>query len=485
MGVGLYHELRGRRRAAWLYSALCLLVAGGLGVVLSSFVTPVLLLILGLGFKLAARFDVSFVDAERGTAAIRHWARYQLTNFDQLLRVTDKIHSAGALALTLGPLERLSTVAVPALAIGVLVWLWLRSLNRRAGGADLIATLSARPPRPGDHLELRLAESLETVAIAAGVATPRLFLIDQGVVNAAAIGTSPKGSAVLVTRGFVDALSPAEAEAALGRLVTMICAGDLGVALSVNAVFQTFGFFLTLLDLPVRWGAWRTLGGLALLGVTPRPSPGKVARTAERLDDSLEGDTIVDINALIARFPSRLLGTMITAPLMPFILISALFKTVMFLWTALFMGPPLSLLWRSRCLWTDATAARRNVDPEELASALDKMTDVPEGAASRAYLFFTGRGSGREPAGDRRTMMMALTPSADARKQRLLALCGDAIRPKREPKRGRFAFIVFMAALLTLLLPLVLVLVALVGYLTLIVMTIALAAGLALVAAVV
>ena len=45
-----------------------------------------------------------------------------------------------------------------------------------------------------------------------------------------------------------------------------------------------------------------------------------------------------------------------------------------------FMGPPLWMMWHNRCLWTDATAARRTLDPEDLASALEKMTDVPEGA---------------------------------------------------------------------------------------------------------
>jgi hypothetical protein len=82
-------------------------------------------------------------------------------------------------------LERLSTVAVPALAVGILVWFWLRALNLRAGGADLVETLSARPPRPDDQTELRLANSLETSAIASGVPAPRLFLIDQTIVNAA------------------------------------------------------------------------------------------------------------------------------------------------------------------------------------------------------------------------------------------------------------------------------------------------------------
>jgi Zn-dependent protease with chaperone function len=483
--VGLYHELRWRRRSGWLYSLICLLVAGGLGVVVSSFMTPLVLLAVGLPLKLAARIGISPLVAAGGSAVIRDWAHYQLTNFGQVLDATQKIHSLGGLTFMLPALERLSTVAVPALAVGILVWFWLRALNLRVGGADLVETLSARPPRPDDQTELRLANSLETSAIASGVPAPRLFLIDQTIVNAAAIGTSPKNSAVLVSRGLIDALSTAETEAAMGRLVAMICAGDLAVAQSVNAAFQTFGLFLTLLDLPVRWGAWRTLGGLMLVGITPRPSPRSVARTAARLDDSLQADTIVDVNKLIAKFPVRLLGVIVTAPFLPFIVISALFKTVMFLWSAFFMGPPLWMMWHNRCLWTDTTAARRNLDPDDLASALEKMTDVPEGAESRAYLFLGARETKRRAVADRRTVTMALAPSVYSRRQRLLAMDANSIEADHRRKPGRFGFVVFIVVLLTLLLLLGLILFALIGYLTLIVMTIALAAGLALVVALV
>ena len=182
--------------------------------------------------------------------------------------------------------------------------------------------------------------------------------------------------------------------------------------------------------------------------------------------------TIVDVNKLIAKFPVRLLGVIVTAPFLPFIVISALFKTVMFLWSAFFVGPPLWLMWRNRCLWTDATAARRNLDPDDLASALEKMTDVPEGAESRAYLFL----------GARETKRSAV---ADSRRQRLLAMGTNSIEADHRRKPGRFGFIVFIVVLLTPLLLLGLILFALIGYLTLIVMTIALAAGLALVVALV
>src|SRR5271167_3327906 len=46
----------------------------------------------------------------------------------------------------------------------------------------------------------------------------------------------------------------------------------------------------------------------------------------------VEFGSVVDVNKLIAKFPVRLLGVIVTAPFLPFVVISALFKTVMFLW---------------------------------------------------------------------------------------------------------------------------------------------------------
>src|SRR5262249_31839537 len=150
-----------------------------------------------------------------------------------------------------------------------------------------------------DRDEQRLANILETAAIAAGVPVPRLFLVDQPVINAAAVGRSARSASVLVTRGLIEAFTPAEIEATMGRLIATICAGDLAVAQSVDAAFQTFGLALTLIDLPVRLGAWRTLAGFTLVGLTPVASPKAVARMAARLDDSLQADTIVDVDKLV------------------------------------------------------------------------------------------------------------------------------------------------------------------------------------------
>ncbi len=370
--------------------------------------------------------------------------------------------------------------------MGVLVWFGLRGLNLRSGGADLVERLAARAPNRSDPEERRLGDLVEQVAIAAGAPTPGLFMIDQATVNAAAIGTSPRNAIILVTRGLVDSLDRAETEATMGRLMATICAGDLRVAQSMFAAVQTFAFFLNVLDLPVSLGAWRTLGGLALLVASPRPAPQRIAGLVERLDASRYADSIGGVKRLIAKFPTQALGVIVTAPLVPFIVISGLFKTALFLWTAFFLGPPLGLVWRNRCLWSDAMAARRNLDPEALASALGKMTAVPAGAESRAYLFVGGQATKKRAVADRRSMTLALAPSTALRIRRLAALGSDPLRagpPARAPHQ--VAATLKAALLFLVLLPLGLILVASIGFLTAITMSVALAAGLLLVAVVV
>jgi len=291
---------------------------------------------------------------------------------------------------------------------------------------------------------------------------------------------------------LIDSLTRPEIEAILGRLVAAICAGDLAAAQSVQAAFQTLGLLVTLIDLPVRSGAWRALLSFMHVALMPVASPNAVARMAIQLEDSLEAETIADVEDITKRFPVRLIASIVMLLLWPFVLISALFKLVLVLWTSMFMRLPLWLMWRSRVLWTDATAARRNLDPEELASALSKLTELPEGAQLRAYLFLGHPGNPHDAKPRHaRAMSMALVPPSAARTKRLLVLAGRAgagapvgrgsARSGRAIWLAWLIFIVILAPFLLIMIAMGLVLIFLVLQLTLVVTMFALAAGLALV----
>lgn len=460
------------------------MVSAGVGLVLSTIVTPIVLLALGGLLKFVAALGVIDSLALGGIALIHDFVGTQLADFDRLSDTLDGVNSLGDMALLAPPLARLAPAALPALLAGMLVWLWLRGLFGRSSTQDLITRLKARPAKPDDFEERQLGNIVAEVAIGAGAPPPLLFLIDTPMVNAAALGSPDKG-VVLFTRGMLDRLDRSETEAVAARLVSAIGAGDLHAATGIMAVFRTLGFFLTVLDLPLRWSAWRTLGGLLLVSVTRRAGGDALGRLGEGLEEGLEADTLPDLDRIAGNAPV-LVAKLVRLLLLPFYLISIFYKLILFLWTALFLGPPMALLWRNRCYWTDARAVKLGRNPEAFAQALERIgaPDPPPGCEAFAYLFIAAPTTARRAITDRRGLAMALTPPTSKRLARLSAM-GAA------PRRGRALDLATLAAhpvralavgaLGLLLIPLFAVLVTAIGFLTVMVMTFGLLAGFSIV----
>lgn len=479
-----YDELIRRRRAAWIVASVCALVSAGVGLVLSTIVTPIVLLVVGGFLKLVAALGVVDSLALGGIALIHDFVATQLANFDRLSRTLDRVNGLGDIALLAEPLTRLAPAALPALFAGMLVWLWLRGLFGRSSSQDLITRVKARPANLDDFEERQLGNIVEEVAIGAGAPPPLLFLIDTPTVNAAALGAHDKGI-VLFTRGMLDRLDRSETEAVAARLISAIGAGDLRAAAGIMAVFRTLGFFLTVLDLPLRWSAWRTLGGLMLVSLTRRTVGDALGRVGEGLEEGLEADTIPDLDKIAGNAPA-LVAKVVRFLLLPFYLVSIFYKLILFLWTALFLGPPMALLWRNRCYWTDARAVKLGRNPEAFAQALERIgvADPPPGGEAFAYLFIAAPTTARRAVTDRRTLAMALMPRTSKRLARLSAMGAN-------PRGGRTFDLAALAAhplralvvgaLALLLVPLFAALVVAIGFLTAVVMTFGLLAGLGIV----
>ena len=491
--VSFFDEQARRRRGTWRLSFACLLVASGVGIVLSAAVTPLLLLIGGGLLNLTAWLGLAPAVMHQAVRIIGGWAAYHLGNFDRLIGSLDHVNRLGDLGVLLPPLTKLSPLAVPALIAAAIVWLGLRALTMRAGGEDLIHRLNARPANPADREEHQLSNIIEELAIAAGLPSPRLFVIDSPIVNAAAVGRTHKDAAVLVTRGLLDSLDRAETSAVIGHMIASIGGGDIKVTASILAVFQTFGFFLTVLDLPFRWSAWRALGGLVVVSATPRPSPESIVRAGDSIEAGLGADTMPDIERMFAWVPFQWLRYVLLAPLLPPMLISMLLKLVLFLWTAFFLGPPLSWLWRNRRYMADAKAVELTRDPDALARALTTIagSGVPPGGELREYFFISAPAAASKSAlANRQTMSAALHPPLARRVARLVAFGAGPVG--RAEHFRPFGFLtplppmaaLAVAALLALLVPLFAALFVMIFYLTAIAMTLALAAGLTLVAAI-
>jgi Zn-dependent protease with chaperone function len=488
--LSFWDELDRRRRGGWIWSAVSALVSAGLGVMLSALVTPLILLAAGGLLHLGEALGMDAHLARAAESGIRLWARGGLDAYERLVDALDHVHGWRDRALVLAPLARLAPMTLPALAAGAVVWWVLRATFLRGRPADLAQRLGARDPNPADAEEHQLGNLVEEMAIAAGAPAPRLFMIDSPLLNAAAVGRAAREGAVVVTRGLVDNLDRAETQAVVGRLVAGIGAGDIRVAQSILAVTRTFGFFLTVLDLSLRLAAWRTLFDLAVAVLSPRPSVDRLNRAADGLEASLDASSTPDLQKYMDRPVFRGPLAVIWLPVLPLMLISMLYKLVLFLWTAFFLGPPLALMWRSRCYWSDAAAVRLARDPETLAGALQKMADsgVPPGAEPLAYLFVGAAGAAASQARDRRQISVALNPPIGQRVARLRAMAGavpgghaPAWLNLSEIARRPLAALA-TAVLLLLLVPLGLTLLLLIGFLTMVVMSISLAAGLSLVA---
>jgi Zn-dependent protease with chaperone function len=484
-----FDEQKRRRRAARFLSGICLLIASGIGIVLSSVVTPLLLLTGGGLLHLLARLGV-FPEALRSTAhGLGAWAAAHGAHFEALVDSLDHVNGVRDLGVTIAPLLRLAPVAVPALIAACLVWIVLRQIGLRGAGGDLITRLHARTPDPHDQEERQLANIVAEMAIAAGLPAPALLLIDSPEINAAAAGGTRGQASVLVTRGLLDRLDRDETSGVVAHLVASIGAGDIRLTHGILAVFQTFGFFVTFLDLPFRWSAWRALGGLVLVAAGLRRSTEMVAQTLESVERSMDAEAMPDVEKVWSVIPWRRVRLLLLAPLLPLILISLILRLVLFLWTALFLGPPLALIWRNRRYAADAMAVQLTRSPDGLARALSRIggAGIPDGGEGREYCFVHGPPS-RKKGGftDRRTITLSLHPSLGRRLQRLHALGataggGERVRVVRFDMIARYpGRALLVALLLALLLPLGVTLVLAVGYLTAIAMTLGLAAGLAI-----
>ncbi|MBC8450585.1 M48 family metalloprotease, partial [bacterium] len=78
----------------------------------------------------------------------------------------------------------------------------------------VLAISRAKPAQKEDHPHLY--HSVEGLAIAAGIPTPKLYIIDDTAPNAFATGRDPEHAAIAVTTGLLQKLNRVELEGVIG-----------------------------------------------------------------------------------------------------------------------------------------------------------------------------------------------------------------------------------------------------------------------------
>lgn len=96
------------------------------------------------------------------------------------------------------------------------------------GDKIVLAAVGAVPADPRKHLHL--INSVEGLAIAAGIPAPKVFVMPSGEINAFATGRDPKHSSIAVTQGLLEQLERDEVEAVIGHEMSHILNYDIRFA---------------------------------------------------------------------------------------------------------------------------------------------------------------------------------------------------------------------------------------------------------------
>src|SRR5690606_11830395 len=168
---------RRRRHARW-YSVLAGACAAVLGIPFAMVVTPALYLAAALALRL-----LDIVIPVPDTA----WSVFRAIG--SLFDGAPAAVTAGPSARWLALLLRAGALFVPGMVVTMLVWLWLRRLFAEPGSLDvMLARAGARVPSATDIEERQLVNVVEEMALAAGLAPPRVRVIDADAPNAAVFG---------------------------------------------------------------------------------------------------------------------------------------------------------------------------------------------------------------------------------------------------------------------------------------------------------
>lgn len=270
--------------------------------------------------------------------------------------------------------------------IAVIAWVWwrLRQGLQQAGSAWMVTALEGRELRTDDFEETQFANLADEVAIAAGIAPPPVFIVDDPAPNAAVVGPNDQDAAFIVTRGLLDRLDRDASQAVVGYLMAGVRQGNLEAATAVITAFHAFGLVLLVFDACFNFSrqSWSDLRRVARWLAHPERHAGEshnVLSLLERIDPPEDGLTGLQADLMSDESPrTRLAAILRTLPVLYVVLLPALLVYIVFMFIrfelfllrTLLVGPVLVLAWRQRVHLADAAAVQLTRNAQALANAL-------------------------------------------------------------------------------------------------------------------
>ena len=183
-----------------------------------------------------------------------------------------------------------------------------------AGGNMIMAMTGAKEVTKKEYPHL--FHAVEGLAIAAGVPTPKCYVIKDTALNAFATGRDPKHAAVAVTTGLLEKLNRQELEGVIAHEMSHIMHRDIRVMMVATVMVGVIAFLSDLLlrgiifggggrDRDSKGGGWIIILGLVLAILSP------IIAIMIRQTVSRKREFMADAGAVqLTRYPAGLAGAL-------------------------------------------------------------------------------------------------------------------------------------------------------------------------------
>lgn len=115
------------------------------------------------------------------------------------------------------------SVAIPTI-VTCMIWL---TISWAFGDSMMLNMVNAQEINPNTPTHRVIYKRVENIALAAGLPTPRIYIIDSDALNAFATGRTPRDASVALTRGIINNLEPLELDGVIAHEMAHIGNRDI------------------------------------------------------------------------------------------------------------------------------------------------------------------------------------------------------------------------------------------------------------------